>query len=64
MKKYISPGIDQISHSFVNESKMKYIFNDMKDKITNSNDKNAKSSNLLQKVKTQPVSMSKVEGSQ
>lgn len=64
MKKYIGPGIDQISHSFVNESRMKSIFNDMKDRITNQNDKNEKTSNLLQKVKTQPLSKSKVEVSQ
>ena len=64
MKKYIGPGIDQISHSFVNESRMKSIFNDMKDRITNQNDKNEKTSNLLQKVKTQPLLKSKVEVSQ
>ena len=64
MKKYIDPRIDQISHSFVNESRIKYIFNDMKERITNPNDKNEKTSNLLQKVKTQPLLKSRVEGSQ
>lgn len=64
MKKYIGPGIDQISHSFVNESRMKSIFNDMKDKIPNTNYKIEKTSNLLQKVKTQPLSKSKAEVSQ
>lgn len=59
MKKYIGPGIDQISHGFVNESRMKTIFNDMKEKIANSDDKNVKTSNLIQKVKTPPESKSK-----
>ncbi len=61
MKKYISPGIDQISHGFVNESRMKSIFNDMKEKITNPNDKNEKTSNLIQKLKIQPELKSKAE---
>lgn len=63
MKKYISPGIDQISHGFVNESRMKSIFNDMKEKITNPNDKNEKTSNLIQKLKIQPELKSKAEES-
>ena len=61
MKKYISPGIDQVSHGFVNESRMKSIFNDMKEKITNPNDKNEKTSNLIQKLKIQPELKSKAE---
>ena len=63
MKKYISPGIDQISHGFVNESRMKSIFNDMKEKITNPNDKNEKTSNLIQKLKIQPELKSTAEES-
>ena len=59
MKKYIGPGIDQISHGFVNESRMKTIFNDMKEKLTNPDDKSAKTSNLIQKVKTPPELKSK-----
>ena len=63
MIKYISPGIDQISHGFVNESGMKSIFNDMKEKITNPNDKNEKTSNLIQKLKIQPELKSTAEES-
>lgn len=64
MKKYISPGIDQISHSFVNESRMKTIFNDMREKMTATSDKTAKTSNLLQKVKNLPELKLKAAGSQ
>ncbi len=63
MKKYISPGIDQISNNFVNESRMKSIFNDMKERITNHDDRNGQTSNLLQKSKIQHESKSKAEGS-
>lgn len=64
MKKYISPGIDQISNSFVNDSHMKRIFNDMKDRITTPEDKNAKTLPLIQKAEIQPELKSKAEGSQ
>lgn len=52
MKKFISPGIDQISEGFVNESKMKTIFNNM-EKTPTSSDKNEKTSNLIEKIKPQ-----------
>ena len=60
MKKFISPGIDQISEGFVNESKMKTIFNNMN--TENSNDKNEKTSNLIEKLKFQRETKSKVAG--
>ena len=48
MKKYINPGIDQISSGFVNQSKLKNIFNTMSEqqKII-LNPKNVQTSNLL-----------------
>ncbi len=54
MKKFISPGIDQISDGFVNESKMKTIFNNM-DTAKSNYGKNVRTSNLLEKLKTQRV---------
>lgn len=60
MKKFISPGIDQISEGFVNESNMKTIFNNMN--TENSNDKNEKTSNLIEKLKSQRETKSKVAG--
>ena len=59
MKKYIGPGIDQISHNFVSESNLKTIFNDM-NKKANFDLKNVTTSNLLQKLKNQRESKLKV----
>ncbi len=53
MKRFINPGIDQISKGFINESNMKVIFNNMNNKSTNPSNKNANSSNLLEKLKSQ-----------
>ena len=50
MKKYINPGIDQLSKEYVNNSRLKTIFNDMSQKA-NFDLKNVKTSNLLQKSK-------------
>ena len=58
MKKFISPGIDQLSKEVVSESNMKNIFNNMPK--TNPDDKNGRSSNLLARLKSQQVSKSKV----
>lgn len=58
MKKFISPGIDQLSKEVVSESNMKNIFNNMPK--TNPDDKNGRSSNLLAKLKSQQVLKSKV----
>lgn len=52
MKKYINPGIDQISTGFVNQSHMKNIFNTMNEKA-NSVSENVQTSNLLQRLKIQ-----------
>ena len=53
MKRFINPGIDQISKGFINESNMKVIFNNMNNKSTNPSKENASSSNLLEKLKSQ-----------
>lgn len=60
MRKFISPGIDQISSGFVNESKMKTIFNNMNSK-TNFDYKNGSSSNLIAQLKNRQGLKSKVE---
>ena len=60
MKKFISPGIDQLSKEVVSESKMKTIFNNMPK--TSPDDKNGQSSNLLAKLKTQQALKSKAVG--
>lgn len=57
MKKFISPGIDQLSKEVVNESKLKDIFNNMPK--TSPDDKNGNSSNLLAKLKSQQALKSK-----
>lgn len=64
MKKYINPGIDQISLGFVNQSKLKKIFNTLnsQQKIT-LNQKNVQTSNLLQKLGNQHGLKSKAEES-
>ena len=60
MKKFISPGIDQISREVVSESKIKNIFNNMP--ITNSDEKNGRSSNLLANIRSrQPLKSKAVE---
>lgn len=54
MKKYINPGIDQISSGFVNQSKLKDIFNTMSaQQNIILNPKNVQTSNLLQKLMNQ-----------
>ena len=58
MKKFISPGIDQISDGFVNESKMKTIFKNM-DEAKSNLGKSVKTSNLIEKLKTQQLLKSK-----
>ena len=59
MKKYINPEIDQISHGFVNNSKMKQVFSEMEKRKSNLPlimNKNALSLNRfwLQQLKNQP----------
>lgn len=55
IKKYVSPGIDQISHEFVNGSNMKTIFNEMKERKSNPQPvQNEKPLNLTVKSKIQP----------
>lgn len=51
MKKFINPKIDQISNNFVNESKMRNIFNNMNNSKFNS--ESVQTSNLVEKLKTQ-----------
>ncbi len=52
MKRFINPGIDQISKNLVYDTKMKTIFSNMEASKSTS-DKNANSSNLLQRLKNQ-----------
>lgn len=62
MKKYISPSIDQIVHKSVNDSKLKNIFNDLKNK-SNPDGKSGSTSNLTEQEKIRSSAKSKVEGS-
>ena len=62
MKKIINPSIDQISEGFVNESRMKTIFNNMEKSKSNSVDKNVKTSNLIEEAKTLHEKKLKAEG--
>lgn len=58
MKKYINPGIDQISHEFVNGngSNLKNIFNEMRERKFNPQSaQNEKPLNLLEQSKIQPA---------
>ena len=63
MKEYINPGIDQISKGFVNDSKLKTIFNDLGQK-TNFDLKSVKPSNLFLKSRHQHELKSKAAGNQ
>ncbi len=64
MKKYINPGIDQINFNFVNESKLKNIFNDMKNNINHSYTDKRLTSNLIAKLKSPRESKSAAAESQ
>ena len=64
MKKYINPGIDQISSGFVNQSKIKNIFNTMHMTKVNSVQQNGLTSNLLARLKIQHELKSKAAVSQ
>ena len=59
MKKVINPGIDQIASASVNDSRLKKIFNDMKNNATNLSGRNANTSNRPEKLQTQPELKSK-----
>ena len=64
MKKYINPGIDQINFNFVNESKLKNIFNDMKNNINHSYTDKRLTSNFIAKLKSPRESKSAAAESQ
>ena len=63
MKKYINPGIDQISSGFVNQSRIKNIFNTMNVPKPVFVQQNAQTSNLLERLKIQHELKSKAEES-
>ena len=59
MKKVIGPGIDQIVNASVNDSRLKKIFNDMKNNHLNINAGNVNTLNRPEKLASQPELTSK-----